>query len=412
MAQPRDDKTPVSIPLYDSKAEQAEIGHECQAAIQQVIESGSFILGPAVKQLETRLSEYVNVTAHPPIHCVSVASGTDALYLSLLALGVGPGDDVVTVPFTWISSAEIIPLVGANPVFADICPETYCLNTSSLERALTNRARAVIAVSLFGYIPDYAALREVIASAETKFGHSIALIEDAAQSFGSRRGGFASCASPYTTLATTSFFPSKPLGCYGDGGAVFTRSNSLAKAIESLRVHGKDPAIGLHTRVGVNSRLDTLQAAVLLAKLNHFPDFATRRTSRAQAYTRALSIDKRVIAPTAPQNMFHVYGVYTIRVQRRDDVAAYMKQRGVATAVYYRVCVHEQPAFRSLGFQNGETRSNSSCNLGIAEALSKQVLSLPIHAYLTDKDMNVVVSALLNALDHLGVTDPPTITTR
>lgn len=397
----------LRVHMFDAKAERDHIRKECDDAICAVLDAGRYILGPPVKELEKRLSEYVHAPGYPPVRCVTVANGTDALQLSLLALNIGPGDDVVTVPFTWISSAEVIPLVGANPIFADVDPNTYCLDLSSLERVMTARTRAVIVVSLFGYIPDFTAIRETVATMERKHGQRIAIIEDAAQSFGSRRGEFASCSSPHATLSTTSFFPSKPLGCYGDGGAIFTRCEDLAEAVQSLRQHGKSRISGLHERIGLNSRLDTIQAAILLVKLTHFPTMIERRLARALEYTRVFATDKRIITPTAPSDMLHVYGVYTIRIRQRDDVAEHMRRNGVATAEYYSVCIHNQPAFRNICSNAIEGASAEGQTLRNALALTRQVLSLPIHAHLAAQDQNIVINAVQAALDDLGVSEPP-----
>jgi UDP-2-acetamido-2-deoxy-ribo-hexuluronate aminotransferase len=256
---------------------------------------------------------------------------------------------------------------------------------------------------LFGYMPDYSALRFVIDEAERKFGTSIALVEDGAQSFGAMRNGFLSCNSPHTTLATTSFFPSKTLGCYGDGGAVFTRDARLATIVASLRSHGKDGVSGLHTRIGLNGRLDAIQAAVVLAKLDHLDTMIDKRIRIANAYTRAFQTDRRIVVPSTPnpEEVRHAYGVYTIRVPQRDEVAQFLKGRGVACGIYYPVCVHQQPVFQKF-----ET-AGARVILPVAEHISAQVISLPIHAFLNDQEQKYVIATTIEALNSLGVTGMP-----
>jgi UDP-2-acetamido-2-deoxy-ribo-hexuluronate aminotransferase len=389
-----------NVPMFDPHAERLEIGDCVMEAVTGVITSGSFILGPVVREVERRLSAYVTCPEKLDVQCIGVSSGTEALHLALLALGVGPGDEVVTTSFTWISSAEVIPLVGAKAIFADIDADTYCINASTVRPLLTPLTRAVLAVSLFGYMPDYSAIRRAIDEAERAFGTSIALIEDGAQSFGAMRNGFMSCNSPHTTFATTSFFPSKTLGCYGDGGAVFTRDAKLASIVASLRSHGKDGASGLHTRIGLNGRLDAMQAAVVLAKLDHLDMMLAKRVRIAHAYNRAFQTDSRIVVPTTPnpEESRHVYGVYTIRVERRDEVAQFLKGRGVACGIYYPVCVHQQPVFQAL------EAAGVSIALPVAELVSAQVISLPIHAFLSDHEQNCVIAAVIEALNWLGAT--------
>jgi UDP-2-acetamido-2-deoxy-ribo-hexuluronate aminotransferase len=389
------------VPLFDAAAERAALGPEIDAAVAAVVTSGCFILGPTVAEAEAALSAHVSRPAAPPVRCVGVASGTDALQLALLALGVGPGDEVVTTPFTWISSAEVVPLVGGRIVFADVCKRTYCLDVESVGKVITEKTRAVIAVSLFGYVPDYSRLRAVVDAAAARFGTEIVLIEDGAQSFGGRGAdGWRSCGSPCVDVATTSFFPSKPLGCYGDGGAVFTRDERVEARVRSLRVHGKDAGSGLHTLVGLNGRLDSIQAAVVVAKMAVFDDLVRGRVAVGERYRRGFAADGRVVLPAEDDGeALHVYGVYTVRVRERDKVARRLKEAGIGCAVYYRVCVHQQPVFAE--------RALEKVVLPVAEQLSESVLSLPVHAYLAGDDQDRVVSAFLGALDELGVVKPP-----
>lgn len=385
------------MPLVDLHAEREAHGEEIMAAIGAVVTAGTFILGPQVAALEASLAEFVQ---HPdsdrPVHCIGVSDGTAALQMCLMALGVGAGDEVVTVPFTWISSAEVIPLVGATPVFADVERDGFVMDPDTLSPLLTKRTRAVIAVSLFGLIPDLRGIRAVLDEAQAIHGTRIALIEDGAQSFGSVRGGHLSCGSPYATLSTTSFFPTKPLSCYGDGGAVFTQDPLLARAVTSIRVHGRNAASKLHDAIGLNGRLDTLQAAVILTKLAHFPDARARRKRSATIYNELVQGDGRITPPTNSHvysqdaTASSVYGVYTIRVpaQLRDRTAELLRKRGVSCALYYPVCCDHQPVFRD---------ARSACP--VAHGASKEVLSLPMHAFLTKEVQTRVVDTLLKALD-------------
>lgn len=394
------------IPLVDMQAEYKKHGQSILSAINTVVQSGNFILGPEVAQLETKLALYVQARdPNPPVQCIAVSDGTTALQLSLQALKISPGDEVITPPFTWISSAEVIPLLGATPIFADIEPDTYLLDPSCLSSLLTPRTRAVIAVSLFGLMPDLKQIRAILNDAENRFSTRIALIEDGAQSFGAMRVGTRSCGSPYATLSTTSFFPTKPLACYGDGGAVFARDPHYAAVIRALRVHGKMD--GLHRFVGVNGRLDTLQAAVLLTKFQFFDESLTARRLAAERYHLLLRDDLRVVLPVYDRvkemdgSVRSAYGVYTVRVLQRDEVVKKLKAAGVSCAVYYARCCHQQPVFRNaVGEEKG--------TLAVAERASEQVVSLPMHPYLTEGVQERVVRELRIALDDLGVTEAPT----
>jgi UDP-2-acetamido-2-deoxy-ribo-hexuluronate aminotransferase len=348
---------------------------EVQARMQAVFEHGQFIMGPEVAELEEALAGYVGVG-----HCISVASGTDSLEIALRALDVGPGAEVVTVPFTWISTAEVIRLVGARPVFVDIEAATYNLDLSRLESAITSRTRAIIPVSLFGQMPDYAAINALAAR------HGIPVIEDGAQSFGARQHGSASCG--VTLIGSTSFFPAKPFGCYGDGGALFTNDEGLAGRMRAIRSHGGVKRHE-HWLVGMNGRFDTLQAAVLLAKLPHFEEEVSARGRLGASYTSALR-GRCGVPEVAPGNT-HVYAQYTIRVPDRAGLAARLKAQGIPTAVYYPKCLHEQKVFEDLGYRWGD--------FPVAENASREVLSLPMHPFLTKSDQAQVVDAVLRGLE-------------
>lgn len=364
--------------FIDLQAQYRAYRHEIQRRIQTVLEHGQFILGPEVAELESALARYVGVR-----HCITVASGTDSLEIALRALGIGPGDEVITVPFTWISTAEVIALVGARPVFVDIEPDTYNIDPDRIEAAITPRTRALLPVSLFGQMPDLEQINIIAA----KYG--LPVIEDAAQSYGATRHGRRSAG--VTTIGSTSFFPAKPLGCYGDGGALFTDDDALAERMRAIRNHG-----GLqrhhHTLVGMNGRFDTLQAAVVLAKLPYFDQELQQRQRIASRYNAALAplLDLPHALPAVAPGNTHVYAQYTIRVRNRDEVARRMKERGVPTAVYYPKCLHEQPVFAGLGYRWGD--------FPVAEQASREVLSLPMHPFLSETDQDRVIEALAYAL--------------
>ena len=344
------------------------------AAIHRVLDHGQYIMGPEIRELEMALSAYVGVK-----HAITVASGTDSLEIALRALGIGPEHEVITVPFTWISSTEVIGLVGATPVFVDIDPDTFNIDVSQIEAAITPRTKAIMPVSLFGQVPDMGCINAIATR------HGLTVIEDAAQSFGATRHGKRSCA--LSNVGSTSFFPAKPLGCFGDGGALFTNDDALADIMRAIRTHG-----GMnrhhHPLLGMNGRFDTLQAAVLLAKLPHFPDEVAARNRIGARYTELLH--GVCAAPVVAPGNTHVYAQYTIRVPNRDDVAAKLKQRGIPSAIYYPKCLHEQPVFAPLGYKWG--------SFPVAERAAREVLSLPMHPFLTEADQNHVVAAVKDAL--------------
>jgi UDP-2-acetamido-2-deoxy-ribo-hexuluronate aminotransferase len=327
-------------------------------------------MGPEVAELEQALAGYVGVK-----HAITVSSGTDSLEIALRALNIGPGDEVITVPFTWISSAEVIGLVGARPVFVDIEAATYNINANLIESAITPRTKALLPVSLFGQMPDYDRINAIAAK------HGIPVIEDGAQSFGATQRGRRSCG--VTTIGSTSFFPAKPLGCYGDGGALFTNDDGLAEKMKAIRTHG-----GIkrhhHPFLGMNGRFDTLQAAILLAKLPHF-DREVKERSRIGARYSAF-LNGSCVVPAIPPENTHVYAQYTIRVPNRDKTAERLKSAGIPTAVYYPKCLHEQPVFAQLGCKWGDFPQS--------EKASREVLSLPMHPFLSEADQDKVIDAL------------------
>ena len=347
---------------------------EIDGRMRRVLDHGQFIMGPEIAELETALASYVGTK-----HAITVASGTDSLEIALRALDVGAGDEVITVPFTWISSAEVIGLVGATPVFVDITRGDYNINVDLIEAAITPRTKVIMPVSLFGQMPDYARINAIA------FKHGLTVIEDGAQSFGATQVGQKSCA--VTKISSTSFFPAKPLGCYGDGGALFTNDDALNEKMRAIRTHG-----GLkrhhHPYLGLNGRLDTLQAAVLLAKLPHFPGEVSARQRIGARYSELLR-GHCAVPEVLPGNT-HVYAQYTVRAPYRDQLSEKLKEQGIPTAIYYPKCLHEQPVFAPLGYAWGTFPES--------EKASREVISLPMHPWLTEADQDKVVAAVKAAL--------------
>lgn len=360
--------------FIDLKKQYALHKNEIDSAIHRVLDHGHFIMGPEIKQLEEQLAAYVGVK-----HCISSSSGTDTLLIALMALGVGPGDEVITVPFTWISSAEVIGLAGATPVFVDIDPDTYNIDVNRIEAAITPRTKAILPVNLFGQLPDYEAINKIAAK------HNIPVIEDAAQSFGATQRGKKSCS--LTLVGSTSFFPAKPFGCYGDGGALFTDDDELANTMRAIRTHG-GVARHHHTHLGMNGRLDTLQAAVLLAKFPHFAKEVEARERIGARYTESLKEVCKV--PLVQLGNTHTYAQYTISVPNPEALGSALKAKGIPTAIYYPKCLHEQPVFSSLGYKWGDFPH--------AEQASRSVISLPMHPWLTESEQDFIVSAVKEAL--------------
>jgi UDP-2-acetamido-2-deoxy-ribo-hexuluronate aminotransferase len=324
--------------------------------------------------LEETLAAYVGCRS-----AITVASGTDSLEIALRALGIGPGDEVVTVPFTWISTAEVIAQVGAKPVFVDIDPLDFNIAVEQIEAAITPATKALLPVSLFGQMPDYDSINAIAEK------HNLTVIEDAAQSFGATRHGVKSC--NVTRIASTSFYPAKPLGCYGEGGALFTNDDDLAVKMKAIRTHG-----GIrrhyHDLVGMNGRFDTLQAAIMLAK---WPGFAREVEDRNRIGARYSEKLRDICAtPAIRDGNTHVYAQYTIRVPDRDVLAEKLKALGIPTAVYYPKCLHEQPVFAPLGHKYGDFPA--------AEAASREVISLPLNPYLTERDQDLIIAGVRQAL--------------
>ena len=359
------------IEFCDLKAQQARIRDKIDAGIQRVLAHGQYILGPEVAELEEKLAAFVDAK-----HCITCANGTDALQIAQMAVGVAHGDEVITPGFTYIATAETVAVLGAKPVYIDIDPRTYNLDPSLLEAAITAKTRAIIPVSLYGQCADFDTINAIAAK------HGIPVIEDAAQSFGASYKGRMSC--NLSTIACTSFFPSKPLGCYGDGGALFTNDDELAKVIRQIARHGQDRRYH-HIRVGVNSRLDTLQAAILLPKLAIFAEEIELRQLVATNYDRMLKAAGIETTPYIEAHNVSAWAQYTVRVKDRDRVQAKLKERGIPTAVHYPIPLNKQPAV-----------ADSHSNLPVGDVVAERVISLPFHPYLSEVDIEKVVQAFLS----------------
>ncbi len=364
------------IEFIDLKAQYAELGESINARIQQVLNHGQYIMGPEVRELEERLEAYTGAK-----HCITVASGTEALLISLMALGVKEGDEVITTPFTFVATAEVIALIGAVPVFVDIQPDTCNIDPTLIEAAITARTKAIIPVSLYGQVAD---MDEINAIAG-RHGN-IPVIEDAAQSFGATYKGRKTC--NLSTIGCTSFFPSKPLGCYGDGGAIFTNDDSLAKAMREIRVHGQERRY-YHTRVGVGGRMDTLQCAIVLAKLDTFEREIEQRIAAGERYLQLLHKVSPVKPLAVRPDRTCVWGQYTIQINDREMVLEKLKAAGVPTAVHYPVPLHHQPAYK----QNCRIAGS----LAKSEEVAKRVVSLPMHPYIDVATQEFIVQVLEQA---------------
>jgi UDP-2-acetamido-2-deoxy-ribo-hexuluronate aminotransferase len=364
------------IPFIDLKAQYLGNKEAIRARIDAVLEHGQYIMGPEVAELEKKLAAYVGTK-----HCISASSGTDTLLIALMALGIGSGDEVITSPFTFIATGEMIALAGAVPVFVDIDPDTYNLDPAKLEAAISPRTRAIMPVSLYGQCADMDAINVVAGK------HGLPVIEDAAQSFGATYKGRRSCG--LSTIGSTSFFPSKPLGAYGDGGALFTDDDALAKAMREIRVHGQDRRYH-HPRIGLNGRLDTLQAAILLAKFEKFEVEVRDRAAIGARYAEKLRDVPGVRVPPVAAGNTSVHAQYTIEVEGREAFAKALNEAGVPTAVHYPIPLHLQPAFAAHGGKPGD--------FPVSERAAGHVISLPMSPWLEPEAQDAVVAAVRQAL--------------
>jgi UDP-2-acetamido-2-deoxy-ribo-hexuluronate aminotransferase len=361
------------VEFVDLHTQYQKIRDDVNQKIQRVLDHGQYILGPETFEFEKKLAAFVGAK-----HCITVGNGTDALLIAMISLNIKPGDEIITTPFSFFATAETIAILGAKPVFVDIDPRTYNIDPSNIEKAITPKTKAIMPVSLYGQCADFDAINKIAAK------HKLPVIEDAAQSLGATYKGRQSC--NLTTIACTSFFPSKPLGCYGDGGACFTNDDHLAKTITEIRNHGQSSRYN-HTRLGINGRLDTLQAAILLAKLEIFPEELELRAQVANLYNKHLKSIS--IAPYIESFNTSVYAQYTIQVNQREKVQEKLKEKNIPTAVHYPVPIHKQPVF---------VQQYAGVALPIAESVAQKVISLPMHPYLTEESIKFIAEQLHNAL--------------
>ncbi len=361
----------MSIPFIDLKTQYQALKPQIQARIDAVLEHGQYIMGPEVKELEDKLAAFTGAK-----HCITVASGTEALLMSLMALDIKPGDEIITTPFTFVATAEVIVLLGAKPVFVDVEPDTGNIDAGLIEAKITTKTKAIMPVSLYGQTADMDAINTIAA----KHGN-LPVIEDAAQSFGATYKGRQSC--NLSAIGCTSFFPSKPLGCYGDGGAIFTNDDNLAQAMREIRVHGQSQRY-VHTRVGVGGRMDTLQCAIVLAKLERFEWEVQQRKEIGQRYNQ--QVDQAGIARIQQRpDRTSVYAQYTVMVPNREALQKRLAEAGIPTAVHYPVPLNEQPAYKHL--------CCADCT-PIAREMAKQVMSLPMSPDLDVGGMSKVIKAV------------------
>ncbi len=356
--------------FIDLVAQQNLIKDQLNTNIQKVLYHGQYILGPEVHELEEKLAEYTGAK-----YCITCANGTDALQIAQMAFGIGPGDEVITPGFTYIATAETVGVLGAKPIYVDINPQTYNLDVEQLEAAITPRTKAIIGVSLYGQCADFDAINSIAAK------YNLPVIEDAAQSFGASYKGKKSC--NLTTVACTSFFPSKPLGCYGDGGAIFTNDSELAVIIRQIARHGQDRRYH-HIRVGVNSRLDTLQAAILLPKLAILNDEMQARQRVAETYDHLFKEAGITTIPCIEAHNQSAWAQYTIQVDNRDEVQTKLKEQDIPTAVHYPIPLNKQPAVADI-----------NAILPVGDLVAEKVISLPMHPYLKKADQIAICKAII-----------------
>ena len=362
------------IPFFDLDAQQRVIKKEIDENISKVLEHGKYILGPEVIELEERLVDYTGAK-----YCITCANGTDALQIALMSLGIGPGDEVITPAFSYIATAEATALLGAKPVYVDVEEESCNVNVALIEDKINSRTKAIIPVSLYGQPADFDEINEL---AER---YNLPVIEDAAQSFGAVYKGRKSC--NLSTIGCTSFFPTKPLGCYGDGGAVFTSDEELANKIRQIARHGQSKRY-YHTRVGINSRLDTIQAAILLPKLTILNDEIKRREILAQSYSAALDNNLKLETPKIKSDRSSAWAQYTLKCTERNRVQERLRKAGVPFAVHYPLPLNKQPAV-----------ADPSSQTAVGDTLSNIVLSIPLHAYMSDEEFDMIVGAINSERD-------------
>ena len=362
--------------FVDLKTQYEALRDKINARIQKVLDHGQYILGPEVAELEAKLAEYTGAR-----HCITCASGTEALLMALMALDIKPGDEVITTPFTFAATAEMIVLLGAKPVFVDVEPDTCNIDASKIEAAVTSQTKAIMPVSLYGQPCDMDEINEIAVR------HKLAVIEDAAQSFGATYKGRKSC--NLSAIGCTSFFPSKPLGCYGDGGALFTSDDALARVIREIRVHGQSGRYK-HTRIGVGGRMDTIQCAVVIAKLDRFEWEVRQRQQIATRYSEFLSTANCKLL-NVRRDRTSVYAQYTILVDERDALQDSLKAAGIPTAVHYPVPLYSQPAYSNF---------LPTWRLDVSARVAEQVISLPMHADLASDTQLRIMQAVRQSTDR------------
>ena len=362
----------MKINFIDLQGQYRKYKNEIDEQIAQTLNSSAYIGGQKVALLEENLARFSGAK-----HAIACSNGSSAIFISLLALGIGRGDEVITSPFTFFATAEMIALTGAKPVFVDIDEKTYNIDPSLIQAAITPKTKAIMPVSLFGQIADMKRINQIAAK------HGLTVIEDAAQSFGAKQEGARSCS--LSKLATTSFFPAKPLGCYGDGGAIFTSDDELAQKIKILLNHGSKERY-FHSAIGINGRLDAIQAGVLNVKLKYFDDEIARRQEIAERYGQNL---KNVVTPFVESKNTSVWAQYCIRVKDRARMLEICAQKGVPTGVYYPLPLHLQEVFKDLGYKKGD--------FAVSERVSEDIMALPMSAFLSEQEQDYVIEVINNA---------------
>ena len=362
--------------FIDLSKQQEIIRDDLESRINKVLDHGKYIMGPEVKELEEELANYVGVK-----HCVGVSSGTDALLIALMALGVGKDDEVITTPFSFIATAEVIKLIGAKPIFVDIDPDTYNIDYTKIEESITSKTKVIMPVSLYGQCADFDEINSIAKQ------NGLSVIEDAAQSFGSTYKNRKSCS--LSDIGCTSFFPSKPLGCYGDAGACFTDSDELFDKMSSIRLHGQEKRYH-HTNIGINGRIDTIQATVLLSKMKIFDDEVKLRSAVAERYNSFFEEAKlNLKTPFLKADNTSVFAQYTIELKSREKIIKRLSEDGIPTAVHYPVPIHKQPVFSEL----------KTLDLPISELSAERVMSIPMHPYLSEDDQLMIVNCMKKAIE-------------
>lgn len=362
------------LPFIDLKTQYKALKNEIDERIAKVLEHGAFIMGPEIKECEKALADFVGVK-----HAVTCSNGSDAIQMALMALDIGPGDEVITTAFSFIATIEMIVIAGARPVMVDIDPDTFNIDPKKIEAAITKKTKAIIPVSLYGQIADMDAINAIAKK------HNLTVLEDAAQSFGAMYNGKRSC--NVSRISTTSFFPAKPLGCYGDGGAVFTEDDDLAKKLVSIRMHGMGEHRYSHTRLGINGRMDSIQAGILIAKLSRYPWEIEARDKVASRYTTAFSDlrSKGVSTPIVRPTSKSVWAQYTLRVPNRDQFQAKLQEKGVPTAVHYPIPMADQPAYKDIA---------TAHDISHARKAATEVVSLPMYPDMTESIQNQIIDAV------------------